>query len=184
MSRILRVGLLNSVFSGLIDIKILTLVILFRSRVEHFLLALNSRRRTDTLMHFLANGGGRGLRRSSVVPVIVTYVDVKGRGMKTLVIVRHGMPLSSIVHANRVVSTGVGRQLVRGVFFGGDPLRSNTVMVDGGHVGTTKYVLPMSRGLSVPGRLKLHRQTTVNVSRISSTLTVVISRRAKTVSIT
>lgn len=115
---------------------------------------------------------------------MVTYVDVKGRGINTLVIVRRGLPLSSIIHAKRVVGTSVGRHLVRGVFFGGDPLRSKTVIVDGGHVGTTKYVLPISRGLSVPGRLKLERHTTVKVSRISSTRTVVMSRRAKNVSIT
>lgn len=124
------------------------------------------------------------LGRSSVVPIMVTYLDVKGRGINTLVIVRRGIPLSRVIHANRVVSTTVGRHLVRGVFFGGDPLRSKTVIVDGGHVGTTKYVLPISRSLGVPGRLNLHRQTTVNVSRRSSTRTVVISRRAKTVSIT
>lgn len=184
MARILRVGLLNSVFGALVGINILTLVMLFRSRVHHFLLALNSRRRIGTLTHFFAKGGGRSLRRRSVVPIMVTYVDVNGRGMNTLVIVRRGIPLSKMMHAKRVVGTSMGRHLVRGVFFGGDPLRSNTVMVDGGHVGTTKYVLPMSRGLSVPGRLKLHRHTTVKVSRRSSTRTVVMSRRAKSVSIT
>lgn len=184
MSRILRVGLLKSVFSGLIDMNILTLVVLFRSSVHQFLIALNSRGRLKHFFHFLAKGGRRGARGTSVVPVMLTYVDVDGKGIKTLVIVRGDMPLGSVVHAKRVVGTGIGRQLVRGVFFGGDPLRSKTVVVHRGQVRTTNYVLPMSRSLGVPGRLKLERQTTVNMSRRASTLTVVISRRANNVSIT
>lgn len=131
------------------------------------------------------NTDGRGvISGRAVVPVIVTYVSLSHNGIKTLVIVRHNVHLSSVISANSIVSTHVGRQLVRGVFFGGSPLRSNTVVVINGHVHTTNYVLPISRGRSVPGRLKLHRHTTLNVSRSSSTVTVIISRRANNVDIT
>lgn len=186
MDRMLRVHLLNSVLSGLIDIKIVTLVIVFRRSVHQFLCRVNSRGDVHQLIHFFRSDGrdrGRTGGRA-VVPVILTYVDVTGGCINTLVIVRQNIPLGSVVSANRRVSTGVGRHLVRGVFFGGSPLRSKTVIMDGGQVVTTNYVLPIDRGLSVPGRLKLHRHTTLNVSRDDSTVTIVISRRAKQVDIT
>ncbi len=175
---------MNAVVDRLVDINIVKLVILFRRRVQGFLCAINTGRHAQTIVHHFNVISSISCRtRRSILPVIVTYGGVSHRGINTLVIVRHSIDLTSIMSANRALSTVVGRQLVRGVFFGGSPLRSNTVVVSGGEVGTTKYVLPISRSLDVPHRLNLERHTTVNVSRRSSTVTVTISRRANHVAV-
>lgn len=132
------------------------------------------------------SGGGRSGRgrKGFVTPIILTYVGVTGGGAKTLVYVRRSISLAICRRANRVFGTSTGTHLVRGVFFGGDPLRSNTVVVTSGHVGTTNYVLPITRGTGLPGSVKLHRHSNLKVSLRASTLMVVISRRHKGVSIT
>ncbi len=113
-----------------------------------------------------------------------TLSVLRGRGVNTLIIVRHTAPLNRVNRSNALVRTRPSNRLVSGVFFGGTPLRSNTLVVHSKQLCTTKYVLPLARGRRVDHRLNAHRHTNINVDRGSSTLIVVLSRRANIVSLT
>lgn len=113
-----------------------------------------------------------------------TYFSVNRIGAKTLVMVRRRVQLSRCIEANVGVSNVLADRLLVGVFRRGAPLRSKTIVIQKGHMMTTAYCLPLSSGVRLDGRLKAERETNINVDRTASSLAVVISRRAKRISIT
>ncbi len=167
--------------TGTVRLKLVTVLVIFRPRLEH-----NLRRLNEGNVNGVFDFTKRCRRRAegAVATAIRTYQDVSGDHVNTLVIFRHASGLHRVVRANVSVGTGMDTRLVVGVFVPGAPLRSKTVVVEGGRVTSTAYFLPLARGRDLDGRLNAQRETNVNVSRRSSTIIIVMSRRAKEVSVT
>lgn len=154
----------------------------FRPRLETKL-----RRVKEAGFGFFSGGDVDMSRRvfgGAVRRVMRTLCSLSERGVKTLVVLRERAGVKSVVGANADVSNTVSERLLVGVFVPGAPLRSKTIIVESTRVGTTTYFLPLARSGSLDGSLNAERETTMKMDRISSYVSLVMSRRAKSMSVT
>lgn len=161
-----------------------TTVIIFRPRLEQTLRGLKRGGLFDGVGPFSGGGRGREFSSRALSDVMETYCTVKDMYAKTLVMMRRIVRLARCRVAKVRLSYGISSRILVGVFRRGAPLRSNTIVVEKSEVASTAYCLPLSSGVAVDGSLKAERHTTLKVDRIYSTLIVIISRRAKLISIT
>lgn len=171
----------GAVFGGVV----LVIIVLFTPRVEGVLRRVNG--------NATQGGFGAVIRpnitirltnvRSYVRSAVRTYSSLDSAHANTLVIFRGRALLNGIVSDNALLGTGPSGTLVGGIFCPGAPLRSNTVIVEGNGVLTTNYVLPLAGG-RLGAHFNAHRHTTINLARRDSTVMIIISRRANSVSIT
>lgn len=174
---------LSLIFGGLL----LILIVVFAPRVHRTLRDINE----DSIsgfgffkFHSNTRRGQHRRVRGVIGTMYHTDSSVDSGRVNTLVIFRRRAVLNSVVSSNAIVSTGISPRVVNGVFCPNTPLRSKTTIFHSNEVYTTNYVLPLAPGRSVDDRLKAHRETSVNVDRRDSTIVIIMSRRAKTVSIT
>lgn len=170
------------ILSGLFQIGVLALVIIFHPELRE-------------LLERVGSGSIKGIRNLSQesrnkqkqyvtiqnICKAVHVLSVEKTG--ALIVISRNTSLDEVLHSGTTINADVSDSLLRNLFYNRAPLHDGAVVIEGDRIAAASCILPLPKRTVVDGDLGTRHRAAIGLSEISDAIIIVVSEETGIVSV-
>lgn len=179
----LQLHLLNTIFSGAIQIGIIALVIVFQPELRSMLEKIG--RKGFDLQTYIIKPDRTGhadlICTAGMIADACAHMSKQKTG--ALIVIQLHSQLGDIVNTGTVLNADVSTSLLENIFFHNSPLHDGAVVISENKIVAAGCVLPLSKNDMLSKELGTRHRAGVGVTEQSDCITVIVSEETGTISV-
>ncbi|MBR3692282.1 MAG: diadenylate cyclase CdaA [Clostridia bacterium] len=179
----LKLYLLNSIFSGALQIGIIAVVIVFQPELRSMLERLG--RRGFNIRHYISRPDRDGTADLLNTAVRISEACAKMSREKTgaLIVIQMRTHLAEIANTGTAINADISAALLENIFFHNSPLHDGAVLIEGNKILAAGCVLPLSKNDMLSKELGTRHRAGIGITEQSDAVTVIVSEETGTISV-
>jgi diadenylate cyclase len=179
ISSILNLNGINFILSGMVDMGVLALIILFQPELRRILEQMGSRR----FMAFLTRAADGNVIEKTILQTVQACSDMSQTRTGALIVFEREMLMDDLVRSGTVLDAAVSSELLKNIFFVKAPMHDGAVIVRNGRVLGAGCMLPLSKNVNLSRDLGMRHRAGIGMSENSDAVVVIVSEETGTISV-
>ena len=179
LSSILNLNGINFILSGMVDMGVLALIILFQPELRRILEQMGSRR----FMAFLTRTADGNVIEKTIHQTVQACSDMSQTRTGALIVFEREMLMDDLVRSGTVLDAAVSSELLKNIFFVKAPMHDGAVIVRSGRVLGAGCMLPLSKNVNLSRDLGMRHRAGIGMSENSDAVVVIVSEETGSISV-
>ena len=179
ISSILNLNGINFILSGMVDMGVLALIILFQPELRRILEQMGSRR----FMAFLTRTADENVIEKTILQTVQACSDMSQTRTGALIVFEREMLMDDLVRSGTVLDAAVSSELLKNIFFVKAPMHDGAVIVRSGRVLGAGCMLPLSKNVNLSRDLGMRHRAGIGISENSDAVVVIVSEETGSISV-
>ena len=179
ISSILNLNGINFILSGMVDMGVLALIILFQPELRRILEQMGSRR----FMAFLTRTADGNVIEKTILQTVQACSDMSQTRTGALIVFEREMLMDDLVRSGTVLDAAVSSELLKNIFFVKAPMHDGAVIVRSGRVLGAGCMLPLSKNVNLSRDLGMRHRAGIGISENSDAVVVIVSEETGSISV-
>lgn len=179
VSSILNLNGINFILSGMVDMGVLALIILFQPELRRILEQMGSRR----FMAFLTRAADGNVIEKTILQTVQACSDMSQTRTGALIVFEREMLMDDLVRSGTVLDAAVSSELLKNIFFVKAPMHDGAVIVRNGRVLGAGCMLPLSKNVNLSRDLGMRHRAGIGMSENSDAVVVIVSEETGSISV-
>ena len=179
ISSILNLNGINFILSGMVDMGVLALIILFQPELRRILEQMGSRR----FMAFLTRTADGNVIEKTILQTVQACSDMSQSRTGALIVFEREMLMDDLVRSGTVLDAAVSSELLKNIFFVKAPMHDGAVIVRSGRVLGAGCMLPLSKNVNLSRDLGMRHRAGIGISENSDAVVVIVSEETGSISV-
>ena len=179
LSSILHLNGINFILSGMVDMGVLALIILFQPELRRILEQMGSQR----FMRFLSRTADGNVIEKTIDQTVQACEDMSRTRTGALIVFEREMLMDDLVRSGTVLDAAVSSELLKNIFFVKAPMHDGAVIVRNGRVLGAGCMLPLSKNVNLSRDLGMRHRAGIGMSENSDAVVVIVSEETGSISV-
>lgn len=179
ISSILNLNGINFILSGMVDMGVLALIILFQPELRRILEQMGSRR----FIAFLTRTADENVIEKTILQTVQACCDMSQSRTGALIVFEREMLMDDLVRSGTVLDAAVSSELLKNIFFVKAPMHDGAVIVRNGRVLGAGCMLPLSKNVNLSRDLGMRHRAGIGMSENSDAVVVIVSEETGSISV-
>lgn len=179
ISSILNLNGINFILSGMVDMGVLALIILFQPELRRILEQMGSRR----FIAFLTRTADENVIEKTILQTVQACSDMSQTRTGALIVFEREMLMDDLVRSGTVLDAAVSSELLKNIFFVKAPMHDGAVIVRNGRVLGAGCMLPLSKNVNLSRDLGMRHRAGIGMSENSDAVVVIVSEETGSISV-
>ena len=179
LSSILHLNGINFILSGMVDMGVLALIILFQPELRRILEQMGSRR----FIAFLTRTADGNAIEKTIDQTVQACADMSKTRTGALIVFEREMLMDDLVRSGTVLDASVSSELLKNIFFVKAPMHDGAVIVRNGRVLGAGCMLPLSKNVNLSRDLGMRHRAGIGMSENSDAVVVIVSEETGSISV-
>ena len=179
VSSILNLNGINFILSGMVDMGVLALIILFQPELRRILEQMGSRR----FIAFLTRTADENVIEKTILQTVQACSDMSQTRTGALIVFEREMLMDDLVRSGTVLDASVSSELLKNIFFVKAPMHDGAVIVRNGRVLGAGCMLPLSKNVNLSRDLGMRHRAGIGMSENSDAVVVIVSEETGSISV-
>lgn len=179
VSSILNLNGINFILSGMVDMGVLALIILFQPELRRILEQMGSRR----FIAFLTRTADENVIEKTILQTVQACSDMSQTRTGALIVFEREMLMDDLVRSGTVLDAAVSSELLKNIFFVKAPMHDGAVIVRNGRVLGAGCMLPLSKNVNLSRDLGMRHRAGIGMSENSDAVVVIVSEETGSISV-
>ena len=179
ISSILNLNGINFILSGMVDMGVLALIILFQPELRRILEQMGSRR----FIAFLTRAADGNVIEKTILQTVQACSDMSQTRTGALIVFEREMLMDDLVRSGTVLDAAVSSELLKNIFFVKAPMHDGAVIVRNGRVLGAGCMLPLSKNVNLSRDLGMRHRAGIGMSENSDAVVVIVSEETGSISV-
>ena len=179
VSSILNLNGINFILSGMVDMGVLALIILFQPELRRILEQMGSRR----FIAFLTRTADENVIEKTILQTVQACCDMSQSRTGALIVFEREMLMDDLVRSGTVLDAAVSSELLKNIFFVKAPMHDGAVIVRNGRVLGAGCMLPLSKNVNLSRDLGMRHRAGIGMSENSDAVVVIVSEETGSISV-
>ena len=179
VSSILNLNGINFILSGMVDMGVLALIILFQPELRRILEQMGSRR----FIAFLTRTADGNVIEKTILQTVQACSDMSQTRTGALIVFEREMLMDDLVRSGTVLDAAVSSELLKNIFFVKAPMHDGAVIVRNGRVLGAGCMLPLSKNVNLSRDLGMRHRAGIGMSENSDAVVVIVSEETGSISV-
>lgn len=180
ISSVLQLHVISFILSGMVDIGVLALLILFQPELRRILEQVGSRRFMKFLTHTEATGN---VLEKTIDQTVQACAEMSQSHTGVLIVFEREMLLDDLVRSGTMLDATVSSELLKNIFFIKAPMHDGAVIVRNGRVLGAGCMLPLSKNVNLSRDLGMRHRAGIGMSENSDAVVVIVSEETGSISV-
>lgn len=182
LSTIFELSGIAFILSGVFQIGVLALVIIFHPELRELLEKVGSG--SIKGIRALGSESKSKEKQQQIITNITKAVHILSMEKTGALIVLSGTTkLDDVIHSGIPINAEVSDSLLRNIFFNRAPLHDGAVVIDSGKIASASCILPLPKRTDVDSDLGTRHRAAVGLSEVSDAIIIVVSEETGIISI-
>lgn len=178
-SSILHLNGINFILSGMVDMGVLAVIILFQPELRRILEQVGSRR----FMAFLTHTEIGSAVEKTIAQTVLACTEMSQSRTGALIVFEREMLLDDMVRSGTVLDASVSSELLKNIFFVKAPMHDGAVIVRNGRILGAGCMLPLSKNVNLSRDLGMRHRAGIGMSENSDAVVVIVSEETGSISV-
>lgn len=179
ITEILDLHTTNFIFSGVLELGLISLVILFQPELRRAVEKVGS-----TSFRELLSPKGRSKETDRVIDETVRACEVMSKErVGALMVFERNNSLDEYFKRGTIVDGRASEQLIRNIFFPKASLHDGAMIIREGRITAAGCVLPLSENAQISADLGTRHRAAIGISEVSDAVVVIVSEETGTISV-
>ena len=179
VSSALHLNGINFILSGMVDMGVLALIILFQPELRRLLEQMGSR----SFVAFLTHTEDGGTIEKTIAQTVIACTDMSQSRTGALIVFEREMLMDDLVRSGTVLDAAVSSELLKNIFFVKAPMHDGAVIVRNGRVLGAGCMLPLSKNVNLSRDLGMRHRAGIGMSENSAAVVVIVSEETGSISV-
>ena len=179
-SLILELHGIYCILSGMVDIGVLALIILFQPELRRILEEMGSRR---FISFFTAHAENVSVMEQTISQTVLACTEMSQTRTGALIVFEREILLEDMVRSGTVLDASVSNELLKNIFFVKAPMHDGAVIVRHGRVKAAGCMLPLSKNVNLSRDLGMRHRAGIGMSENSDAVVVIVSEESGSISV-
>ena len=179
-SLILELHGIYFILSGMVDIGVLALIILFQPELRRILEEMGSRR---FISFFTAHAENVRVMEQTISQTVLACTEMSQTRTGALIVFEREILLEDMVRSGTVLDASVSNELLKNIFFVKAPMHDGAVIVRHGRVKAAGCMLPLSKNVNLSRDLGMRHRAGIGMSENSDAVVVIVSEESGSISV-
>ena len=179
-SLILELHGIYFILSGMVDIGVLALIILFQPELRRILEEMGSRR---FISFFTAHAENVSVMEQTISQTVLACTEMSQTRTGALIVFEREILLEDMVRSGTVLDASVSNELLKNIFFVKAPMHDGAVIVRHGRVKAAGCMLPLSKNVNLSRDLGMRHRAGIGMSENSDAVVVIVSEESGSISV-
>ena len=182
LSLIFELSGINYILSGVFQIGILALVIIFHPEIRELLEKVGSG--SIKGIRALGSESKNKEKTQQIINNITKAVHILSMEKTGALIVLSGTTkIDNVIHSGIPVNADISDSLLRNIFYNKAPLHDGAVVIDSGKITAASCILPLPKRVVVDNDLGTRHRAAIGLSEVSDAIIIVVSEETGIISI-
>lgn len=182
LADIFKLSGLRSILSGVFQIGVFALVIIFQPEIRELLEKMGS----GSLRGFRSLGDQSRKKQMHYNTIdnickAVQILSVEKTG--ALIVIERTIRLDEIIHTGTAINADISDSLLRNLFYNRAPLHDGAVVIQEGRIAAAACILPLPKRTAVDPNLGTRHRAAVGLSEISDAIIIIVSEETGVISV-
>ena len=168
------------ILSGMVDIGVLALIILFQPEIRRILEEMGSRR---FISLFTSHGENVDVMDQTISQTVLACTEMSQTRTGALIVFEREILLEDMVRSGTVLDAAVSNELLKNIFFVKAPMHDGAVIVRHGRVKAAGCMLPLSKNANLSRDLGMRHRAGIGMSESSDAVVVIVSEESGSISV-
>ena len=179
-SAILELHGIYFILSGMVNIGVLALIILFQPEIRRILEEMGSRR---FISLFMSHGENVDVMDQTISQTVLACTEMSQTRTGALIVFEREIILEDMVRSGTVLDAAVSNELLKNIFFVKAPMHDGAVIVRQGRVKAAGCMLPLSKNVNLSRDLGMRHRAGIGMSENSDAVVVIVSEESGSISV-
>lgn len=179
VSSALQLKGINFILSGMVDMGVLALIILFQPELRRILEQMGSRR----FIAFLTHTENGNTLEKTIDQTVLACSEMSQSRTGALIVFEREILLDDMVRSGTVLDAAVSSELLKNIFFVKAPMHDGAVIVRSGRVLGAGCMLPLSKNVNLSRDLGMRHRAGIGMSENSDAVVVIVSEETGSISV-
>lgn len=179
VSSALQLKGINFILSGMVDMGVLALIILFQPELRRILEQMGSRR----FIAFLTHTETGNTLEKTIDQTVLACSEMSQSRTGALIVFEREILLDDMVRSGTVLDAAVSSELLKNIFFVKAPMHDGAVIVRNGRVLGAGCMLPLSKNVNLSRDLGMRHRAGIGMSENSDAVVVIVSEETGSISV-
>ena len=179
-SAILELHGIYFILSGMVNIGVLALIILFQPEIRRILEEMGSRR---FISLFTSHGENVDVMDQAISQTVLACTEMSQTRTGALIVFEREIILEDMVRSGTVLDAAVSNELLKNIFFVKAPMHDGAVIVRQGRVKAAGCMLPLSKNVNLSRDLGMRHRAGIGMSENSDAVVVIVSEESGSISV-
>lgn len=179
-SAILELHGIYFILSGMVNIGVLALIILFQPEIRRILEEMGSRR---FISLFMSHGENVDVMDQTISQTVLACTEMSQTRTGALIVFEREIILEDMVRSGTVLDAAVSSELLKNIFFVKAPMHDGAVIVRQGRVKAAGCMLPLSKNVNLSRDLGMRHRAGIGMSENSDAVVVIVSEESGSISV-
>ena len=179
ISSALQLNGINFILSGMVDMGVLALIILFQPELRRILEQMGSRR----IIAFLTHTENGNTLEKTIDQTVLACSEMSQSRTGALIVFEREILLDDMVRSGTVLDASVSSELLKNIFFVKAPMHDGAVIVRNGRVLGAGCMLPLSKNVNLSRDLGMRHRAGIGMSENSDAVVVIVSEETGSISV-
>ena len=170
---------INFILSGMVDMGVLALIILFQPELRRILEQMGSRR----FIAFLTHTETGNTLEKTIGQTVLACTEMSQSRTGALIVFEREILLDDMVRSGTVLDASVSSELLKNIFFVKAPMHDGAVIVRNGRVLGAGCMLPLSKNVNLSRDLGMRHRAGIGMSENSDAVVVIVSEETGSISV-
>lgn len=179
ISSALQLNGINFILSGMVDMGVLALIILFQPELRRILEQMGSRR----IIAFLTHTENGNTLEKTIDQTVLACSEMSQSRTGALIVFEREILLDDMARSGTVLDAAVSSELLKNIFFVKAPMHDGAVIVRNGRVLGAGCMLPLSKNVNLSRDLGMRHRAGIGMSENSDAVVVIVSEETGSISV-
>lgn len=181
LSSVFHLNGINFILSGMMELGLLALIILFQPEIRRVLEELGS-----TKLHvfgLFSHGKNVSVLEQTISQTVLACTEMSASRTGALIVFEKEMRLDDMVRSGTVLDASVSNELLKNIFFVKAPMHDGAVIIRDGRVLGAGCMLPLSKNVNLSRELGMRHRAGIGMSENSDATVVIVSEESGSISV-
>lgn len=179
-SSILRLKILNSILTGIMNWGVIALIVLFQPELRRALEQLG----TNKFTKFLGIESDIATKtKEDIYKVVIAATELSKSKTGALIVLERDINIQDIISTGVPMNSEVSPQLLVNIFTPKTPLHDGAVIISNNKIAAAACVLPLADDVDIAKELGTRHRAAIGISKESDSIVVVISEETGKISV-
>ena len=179
-SSILRLKILNSILTGIMNWGVIALIVLFQPELRRALEQLG----TNKFTKFLGIESDIATKtKEDIYKVVIAATELSKSKTGALIVLERDINIQDIISTGVPMNSEVSPQLLVNIFTPKTPLHDGAVIISNNKIAAAACVLPLADDADIAKELGTRHRAAIGISKESDSIVVVISEETGKISV-
>jgi len=181
LSSVFHLNGINFILSGMMELGLLALIILFQPEIRRVLEELGS-----TKLHvfgLFSHSKNVSVLEQTISQTVLACTEMSATRTGALIVFEKELRLDDMVRSGTVLDASVSSELLKNIFFVKAPMHDGAVIIRDGRVLGAGCMLPLSKNVNLSRELGMRHRAGIGMSENSDATVVIVSEESGSISV-